>query len=158
MTEVSVDLDDLKALVYATGAVKAIEQTIIQARRDPFSAPYMTMSHGRIAQAILHAERSARSGETATGWDDPLSDGEVDLLMKCGDERMPFERFTRANRASMPIDSLASKGMIIIGQCVHAVIWAGASTVSDVIADGVWFAVKVTPRGEKKLRELKGTQ
>ncbi len=158
MTTVTVELEDLKALVYATGAMKAIEAAILQAKRDPFAAPHIKSSHDRVANAVRHAERSARSGETAVAWDAPLEPEELKVLRRIADPGEALRRVRRSRAYEFCLDELSAKGMIDIGGPATCVLWAGDSQASELVVDPAWLAVRITERGRSALKEADSGQ
>ncbi len=158
MTSVTVDLEDLKTLVFATGVIKGIDTAITAAKRDPFVRPLLAETHERLATAMRHAERSAANGSTVIGWDDPLSDEEVKFLRRLNpgpNGQAELSRITSGDRMSgrFPVDALACKGTLVIGQCLVGVLWAGSETPEWKL-DPFLIALKITPRGVAKLAEL----
>ena len=51
-------------------------------------------------------------------------------------------------------DRLMSKGMIAMGQVVTGVVYAGASSVEQVIVDPERFAIRLTDRGRNELMKV----
>ncbi len=162
MTSVTVDLEDLKALVMSTGVIRSIDAAITMAKRDPFAKPLLSETHERLATAMRHAERSAANGSTVIGWDEPLTPEESKFLQRLqplpGRSVEPF-RFTLGDRMSgrVPADSLACKGMVVIGQLVNGILWAGSATPEWKL-DPYQLAVKITARGVAKLADHDGRQ
>jgi hypothetical protein len=155
MTTVTADLADLEALVFSVGAMKSIEGILATRKNDPFVRPHLdiTAAHNRLAAEMRNAKR-AESG-TATKWDEPATREEQNLL-RCFEDKngrlvsVIHINAARRNSAAddyMPaIDTLASKGMIVIGQVLTGVLWAGEDRPEFKIDPSAW-ALKITPRG-----------
>jgi hypothetical protein len=159
---VGVELEDLKKVVFATGALKDVERAArqitgaLEARaRDPFAkaeGPF-TEAHDRLAAVMRNAER-ANSG-TAVNWDGKLDEEEIERLYWVktqGDKsgRM-LVRISQIEKPSFA--NLEAKGCIHIGQLVFGAVWPGASQ-AEITADPAGYAVKITPRGVQKLYDF----
>lgn len=168
MPTVSVDLDDLESLIFATAAIKAIEQALVSTRRDPFVAPHLarTDAHNRLAEAARHARRSLSGGSTAVPWDEPLTDEEADALKTVFDAEETSKRngtppysvisgdwkAPRANGEKIGIfDRLAAKGAVSIGQLAAGVVWPGAAQAELIPRPE--YGIKLTARGRAKYEE-----
>jgi hypothetical protein len=167
MATVTVDLDDLEALIFHTGTLKTIEGALMSRRNDPFVRPHLdiTPSHNRLAAEVRNAKR-AESG-TATKWDEPATREEQNLL-RCFEDKNgrlasvihinAVRRNPAAGEDYTPaIDTLASKGMIVIGQVLTGVLWAGDDRPEFKIDPSAW-ALKITPRGMAEHGRMKGAK
>ena len=147
MSGVTVKLEDLEALVFSTGAIKAIEQALLLRKNDPFVKPYLdlTEAHNRLASAIRNARRSEAG--TAVNWDDPLNENERKFLMDLtiGEWVSPTFRLEHPE-----IDSLMAKGCLVMGQFVEGILWSDR-TKPELKVSAKGFPLKVTARGQEKL-------
>lgn len=153
MPSVTVDLDDLEALVFATGAIKQIDSLLAARRGDPFVVPYLarTDAHDRCAEAARFARR-AENQDVVTKWDEPLTEEEAEVLLKLGAD---VNRVSPDERLKVPaIDTLMAKGCVVLGHFVDGVLWGGKPT-PEIQVDPKAFAVKITPCGQAKLEALK---
>jgi len=157
MSSVTVDLEDLKALVFYTGVIKTIEGVLASHRADPFVPPVLeiTAAHDRLAAAMRNAERS--TADTLIAWDGEL-DAEETRLLRVIDEdgTMTLTRDEKAPEPGEPMsvaDRLAAKGCVIIGQLVKGILWAGDKQPT-LVPDPSGFPVKITGRGREKLAKI----
>ena len=152
MTDVTVDLKDLEALVWTTSVIKPIVQLLAARKNDPFVKPYLehTETIDRLA-AIVRDEQRKTAG-TLIDYNGELTKEEKRLLNDVHEEIL--EDVTPTERKEHPeIDNLAAKGMIVLGQCAHAIVWAGANK-PELKVDPSKFAVRITDRGRRKIEEL----
>ena len=157
---VVVDLDDLRALVFATAAIKGIEAALDQRKRDPFVGEHLdnlTAAHQRVATAMVQAERAGTG--TATDWDAPLTTEEIKAMRYVADavagRQKGFNLFviSAADKMDEPVyDRLQAKGMLQVGQFVQGVVWAGADR-PEITADPKGYGARLTIRGLRKLEE-----
>ena len=151
--QVAVELKDLETLLYVTAAIKQIEQVLVQRKHDPFVKPEQDykQAHDNLVAAMNSATR-ANSG-TAIPYDGPLTDKEIDYLKSVSSSLMEriVPEVNAKERFELPIDTLAAKGCVKIGQCVKGAIWPG-QTQADLKSTDM-FAVMITPRGRSKLEE-----
>lgn len=163
MTAVTVDLDDLTTIVFATGVIKTIEGALASRRNDPFVRPHLdfTEAHERLATAMRNASR--REAGTAVNFDEPLTRNEVrklrDILKVIDNVRGPginlsWFRISGPDKAEGEYDSLAAKGCIRIGQAVTGVIFAGENKPSLVPDAERGYLVEVTDRGRAMLTAI----
>jgi hypothetical protein len=155
MSTVTVDVDDLEKLVFATGVIKTIEGALAAFKNDLFVAPYLpiTDAHNRLATEVRNSKRVAAG--TAIGWDDPLTLEEASLLdqIKLVCEEKDYATFTpEARLKNKAVDSLMCKGCAVLGQPLKGIKWADSER-PQLIASSEFFAVKITPRGIAKLAE-----
>lgn len=156
MTSVTVDADDLEALVFAAAAIKPIEAALSAHNRDPFVQQHVgnTAALERLAAAARQAKRA--DADTVVRWDEPLTKVELKLLRRYAEDGITEitakEKSPSAGAAMSTVDQLMCKGCVQIGTVVTGVIWSGASQVSDVVSSAS-FKVRVTARGHEKLRE-----
>ena len=150
MTTVTVNLEDLERIVFATAVIKQIECALTARNNDPFVKPHLDYAdaHDRLATAVRHAQRS--NAGTLFDWDGELTETELTYLKSVIDGDWMSPRYRVEHRE---IDSLAAKGCIILGQLVSGVVWVGAKQ-PELGVDPKGFAVKVTDRGKEKLRML----
>jgi hypothetical protein len=168
MTAVTVDLADLETIVFATGAIKAIESALASRRQDPFVRPHLdyTAAHDRLATAMRNALR-AEAG-TLVPFDEPLTKTELRALRYVLDATDPNKGahkksgvadwfvISGADKAAegekMSVyDRLAAKGCLQIGQFVTGVVWAGAPAPEVKADPDRGFAAKITDRGRAML-------
>ena len=155
MTQVTVDLSDLETLVFTTGALKTIEGALQTRKSDPFVQPHLnfTEAHNRLATAMRNASRG--TADTVVPWDGELDDAERAYLaaLDADEHESLFTTITGKWRLEHPeIDRLMCKGMIVIGQCVKGVLWAGQDL--PALKPDAGFAVKTTQRGRDKIRKI----
>jgi hypothetical protein len=153
MPTVTVDLEDLRKLVYATGAMKAIEGILDTRKRDPFvelGKPF-TEAHDRIAAAMRDIDRG--NADTAVKYNEPLTEEEYKALKNLDGwiTRKQKAPDPKKNETMSVWDRLAAKGCVVIGQAVTGIVWAGAPSVSDVIANPDKFPIRLTERGKVAL-------
>ena len=163
MSAVTVDADDLEALIFAASVIKPIETALSAHKRDPFVTQHLqnTDALERITTAWRHAKRAA-ANDTLVKFDEPLTGRELKLLREYAhnehDLEFPYSKISGADKAPKSgqtmstTDQLMCKGCVQVGQEVRGVVWSGAPGVSDVVRTG-GFAVKITPKGWEKLRE-----
>lgn len=159
MTDVTVQLEDLEALVFSTGVIRGIEGALAAFHRDPFSHPKIPLSeaHNRLASAMRNAMR-AQAG-TLVNWDEPLTDEELKLLRRVekGENKLPWiiippaEKAPKGSEAMSLVDRLMCKGCVVVGQLARAIVWSDSPGHPALQADPTGFAVKITPRGKQKL-------
>lgn len=156
MKTVTVALEDLEALVFATGAIKNIEGALASFKQDPFVKPYLTFTdaHNRCATAMRNAKRA--DADTLIKFDEPLTDEEREILAHVNEYDAMFlsprEKAPKAGQQMSIYDQLAAKGCVVIAQCLTGFMWAGASA-PEIKIDPKGFAVKLTDRGRQKLKE-----
>lgn len=166
MTAVTVDLADLETLIFATAAIKSIEDALAARRRDPFMTPHLnyTEAHNRLVGAMREAQRSA-SNDTLVKYDEPLTKPEIGALRyvdkACSAKTPGLALFVIATEdkaaggeAMSVYDRLAAKGCIEMGQFVQGVVWAGANT-PQITADPKGYAARLTNRGRSLLAATK---
>ena len=159
--KVEVNLEDLECIVFATAVIKTIEGALASRKTDPFVRPHLdyTMAHDNLVSA-MNAARRTESG-TAVGWDDPLTEKEVEFLkeideyneLNVGSSYYPISgsnsTFLKKKERA---DSLACKGCVRIGQSVEGIIWPGDK--QPELHKGVVFVVQITQRGLDKLNSI----
>lgn len=175
MTAVTVDLADLETIVFATGAIKAIESALANRSADPFVRPHLNYAaaHDRLATAMRNASR-AEAG-TLVAFDEPLTKTEAKALRYVLDATDPgkgarkkpgvAEWFAMSGMDKAGLDEdmsiydrLAAKGCVQIGQFVTGVVWSGAPA-PEVKADPErGFAAKITDRGRAMLTVFEGVK
>ena len=169
MKTVTVDLEDLEKIVFATSVIKTIESTMAARKNDPFVRPHLefTEAHDRLASAMRNAHR-AEAG-TLVAWDGKLEEDEIAMLKAI--VRHDRDEEHRATHTGLPFtisteekighggmstgDRLAAKSCVRMGQFIHGVIWAGDAAPS-ITPSARGFAVTITPRGVQKLAEAEG--
>lgn len=165
MTQVTVDLEDLEAAVFAAAAIKNIEGALTTFRRDPFTKTKVLFSdaHERLAGAMRNARR-AESG-TLVPWDEPLSVEERELLVRVDnyecehrEKGKPFrvaldDKLPEQGQSMALLDCLAAKGCLVLGQFVVGILWAGTSDPELRLLPQDGYAVQITDRGRQKLAE-----
>lgn len=154
MKTVTVALEDLEALVFATGAIKTIEGVLASRKEDPFVKPFLAMTdaHNRCAAAMRDVKR-AEAG-TLIKYDEPLTKEERDTLEEIASGDIPGisvgAKLPQKGEAMSVYDRLAAKGCVVLGQRVHGVIWGGEDKPSLAI-DPNEYAIRITERGRKRL-------
>lgn len=158
MTQITVDLDDLEALIFSTGAIKVIETAVDQSKKDPFRLQHksrLTGAHDRLATA---ARNIRRGQEPAYNYNKPLTTAEANYLAQIcaaydpSDAQKRFIRITANERLDKPpegrpeINQLAAKGMIEIGAPVTGVVWSGAEH-AEVTPDPTGYLLRPTKQG-----------
>lgn len=134
---VTVDSDDLQALLFTTGAIKQVESAMAMRTRDPLvkvAQPVLSQAHDRLARQW----RAALREDTHPLWGQPLDDDEAailtDLATDCYETRTPKE-FSKLN----------AKGYLEMGAVYDAVCWPGSD--SPHLTDCARFRLRVTTRG-----------
>ena len=160
--KVEVNLEDLECIVFATAVIKTIEGALASRKTDPFVRPHLdyTMAHDNLVSA-MNAARRTESG-TAVGWDDPLTEKEIEFLKEINDkiEKLSVGRSyylisdndSNFLKKKEKADSLACKGCVRIGQSVEGIIWPGDK--QPELHKGVVFVVQITQRGLDKLNSI----
>ena len=160
MPQVTVDLDDLEALVWGSGAIKAIEASLASFRRDPFTPnpEVISQAHERLATAVRQAKRDGAG--TAVDFNEPLTSAELKLLRKTAVNAAA----THKRGAPFPVtlintkdkvgdyDRLAAKGCIVIGTTGAAFVFPGQKDPLLIIEPNK-LGVMITPRGSDRLDE-----
>jgi hypothetical protein len=162
--KVEVELEDLETIVFATAAIKQIENALSGRKNDPFVRPYLQYSeaHSNLTTAMTHAKRSKEA--YATPWNGELSEEEITYLQSLD----AFDRNKERRNSLNPdgydkvsgdqrikhqeIDSLLAKGCIKMGTLCYGVLWSGESQPS--LRQTPEFATMITPRGRTKLEEV----
>ena len=168
MTAVTVDLEDLTTIVFATGVIKTIEGALASRRNDPFVREHLDYSaaHDRLATAMRNASR--RDAGTLVNFDEPLTKTEVRALrdvLKVADSGkgglgdLPWFVISGADKAvpgeAMSIyDRLAAKGCLKVGQIVTGVVWTGEDRPSVKADPSRGFAASITDRGRAMLTAI----
>lgn len=173
MTEVTVDLDDLEALVFASSAIKTIEGSLASFRRDPFAQDALGrfVPAQRRLESVMRSARRAERNDTLVKYDEPLTIEESNALqyvvsacdayvVSACDAKTPGlalfvispEDKGEPGVAMSVYDRLAAKGCIEVGQFIQGVMWAGADA-PQFVADPKGYAARPTTRGRGKLRK-----
>lgn len=151
---VTIDSDDIEALIYATAAIKGIENALEANRTDPFgqlAKGRFHAAHDRICNAWREALRKPQfpdrfAAATAT---------EVDQLYRLWNEgagkMMGAEVIIRSPRWS-ECRSLQLNGFVELGVRREMVAWAMSGDVSN-LDDPKCNRVRLTPRGRDALVE-----
>lgn len=151
--QVTVDLKDLETIIYSTASIKQIEHVLAARKYDPLvkSELEYKSAHDNLVFAMNSAIRA--QNQTMTSWDGELTEEELDYLKSLSSSLMEriVPEVDAKKRFELPIDQLAAKGCVKIGQCVRGAIWPG-QTQADLKAVDL-FAVMITPRGRTKLEE-----
>ena len=148
--KVEVELADLETIVFATAAIKTIEEVLNRRKTDPFVKPHLnyTHAHNSLTAAMNGAKRG--KSEYRTDWNGELNDEEFKLLKQL--DTIPVDEIPPGYRLSIPsYDTLLAKGCIRMGQCVVGAVWAGEQAPD--IKPVEMFAVQITQRGKDKLQE-----
>lgn len=164
MTAVTVELEDLETIVFATGVIKTIEGALASRRNDPFVREHLdyAAAHDRLATAMRNATRAAAG--TLVPFDEPLTKTEVralrDILEATKSRKdgvnLPWFRVSGPDKAAegekMSIyDRLAAKGCVRVGQAVTGVIFAGENRPLLVPDADRGYLVEITNRGRAVL-------
>lgn len=157
MPTVTVDLNDLETLVFATGAIKTIESVLASRKSDPFVTKHLdfTDAHNRLAAAMRNARREEADGaNTLVNFNEPLTEDEHKTLKEIAQVGIYLisreKKIPKEGDAMSIYDRLAAKGCVVMGQLVRGVAWAGASS-PDLQVDPAGFGIKITDRGRQKL-------
>lgn len=155
---VTVDSDDLKVVVMATGVVKEFEKIIEQHKHDPFVSKdehSITSAHNRLAAEMVRAER----GENHPTYNEPISVAAMNLLTDINRTINDRQRgrysvdpaWMRPIGGTAPtgFSELRQKGMIEIGSVFEYVLWQ--SDPKQTRIDKAEFRARLTDRGEKML-------
>lgn len=171
MTQVTVDLDDLKALVFGTGVIKNIEGSLTSFKSDPFTKTKvpLTEAHDRLATAMRNAERGQL--DTVVKFDEPLNKDEqialnaiaATITAQIKGKKIDLDQVKvisvqekAAEGEQMSVyDRLAAKGMVEMGQFIRGILWAGASAPA-IVGDTKGFAARLTRRGYEALKVIQG--
>lgn len=155
--QVTVELEDLETIVFATAVIKQIENALQARKRDPFVQPHLDYSkaHTNLVAAMNSAKR-ANAG-TLIDWNGELTYTEVTFLREV--DRL-FQKTSaylellgefRIKEEFYFVDSLAAKGCIQIGQSIVGAVWPGDNQAQ--IRPYPTFQVRITDRGRSKLEE-----
>lgn len=149
--KVEVEIEDLETIVFATAVIKTVEGALQSRKQDPFVRPHLeyTKAHDALVSAMNSARRSESSGMTVTAWDGDLTDNEIALLEEFEDS--PSLVINPQFRKKHPVDDLAAKGCLRIGQCVEGAVWPGEAKAD--IRPLPTFAIAITLRGREKLEK-----
>ena len=149
--KVEVELADLETIVFATAAIKTIEEVLNRRKTDPFVKPHLdyTIAHNNLTAAMNGANR-AKTGYLVD-WNGELTDEEFKLLKQL--DTIAVDEIPPGYRISIPAyDTLLAKGCIRMGQCVVGAVWAGEQKPDIKPVD--MFAVSITKRGKEKLDQI----
>src|SRR6185503_9432351 len=148
MATVEVDEKDLETLIFATAAIKQIEQALAQRNHDPFVRLHLDYSaaHDRLVAAWRSAQR-AKAG-TAVDWDGDLTEVEASFLIAIKKAEFCYEVTGDFRLKNKAIDDLASKGCVQIGQRTTGVVWSGEARPD--LRPLPNFGVRITQRGIDK--------
>ena len=83
MTTVTIEAEDLETLLFATGAIKAMEAALWASKIDPLAQmakPKITAAHERLNRALLTAKRQETRPELFT----PATGQEIIALAEIG--------------------------------------------------------------------------
>jgi hypothetical protein len=141
---VTVDSQDLRALLFSTGTIKAIEQAVRQHQQDPLVAmaePHLKGAHDRLNTALLRVER----GETVRGYNNPLTGREIAALKMLPDSLPAIYVAIHNTDEDRLWRSLADRGYVQFGTVCTGIAWAGEDSVA-------WRSttmryLRLTPRG-----------
>lgn len=147
---VQVQAEDLETLLFATGAIKDIENALNQRARDTF---YLRVE-SRITQAhnALATEWRRATREPHPEWNQPISDSDVCLIRELWpaveDPTLDVRFFPKEvpnDPGFMPrIRSLRNKGMIEVGNKQEVIFWGDRASEN---IGAVKLVVNLTPRG-----------
>lgn len=155
ITKVEVDLKDLETLIFSTGVLKHIENSITSYRNDPFVKPhlYYTPAFDNLVRAMNSARR--KTADTAVAWDEPLSEYDLSVLESFKEAQgTGHELHTIESKMTLKsIEELVCKGYLEKGQSVHGAIWASSTTPE--LRPLPFQKARLTKRGVDKLNESK---
>ena len=149
--KVEVDIEDLETIVFATAAIKTIESTLAARKTDPFVQTHLayTQAHDNLVGA-MNAARRGVAKDTLVEWDGELTKKEKKILTDCVIHE--HIKIAAADRLETPeIDSLAAKGMVLIGQSIYGASWPGQSR--PTLKPLPEYLVMATPRGRQKYED-----
>lgn len=158
--QVTVDLDDLEAIVFGTGVIKNIEGSLASFKNDPFTRTKvpLTEAHDRLASAMRNARRAG--ADTLVKWDEPLTKEEQIALAavaaackEAGDVKVLSGKQKGGSGVMSDWDRIAAKGMIEMGQFITGILWAGQQ--SPAITAKPEFAARLTSRGKNMLEQIR---
>ena len=134
---VTVAVDDLGMLLFATGAMKQIEAAMKNRSQDPFApAP----SKFREAHDRLAAQWRGAIREEPPSYDDPLTDAAIGIIHEIGMSPRGIEW------TNLPaLRELRQKGMVQLGSAHEAIYW-GEGDQPELRGTGT-ARVRLTERG-----------
>lgn len=148
MKQVTVNVEDLEALVFATGVIKQIESALNVRNDDPFVKPYLkaTAAHDRLAKAIRDAKRGEAG--TAINYDAALTDAEKRTLLELLDKvDEPFSGAVTIRALDKDkYSSLEAKGCVRFGTPFTGTAWTG-ETSPTLRKDPKHLVVEITAKG-----------
>lgn len=157
---ITISLKDLETLIFAAGAIKPIEAALDIRKRDPF-VPTESIITAALQRLAADARDARRSKEIyATPYDSALTEDELGWLEAICENEDPrkaaFDIIFDDRFEIEAINSLAVKGMIIVGTPVHGVVWPGAERAEVWPVDPTrGYYLKPTMRGMRTYLEVK---
>lgn len=149
--KVSVEIEDLETLIFATSVIKVIEGALQSRKSDPFVKPHLqyTDAVDRLTADMNHARRE--HADTIVQWNGALTHKEEELLKQFV-ASPTFQIDGEFRLKTKEVDQLAAKGCIRIGQLVSGAVWPGEQRAD--IRPVAGFALTITQRGKDKLAKL----
>lgn len=156
---VTVDSDDLQALLFSTGSIKAIEGALQQRSEDPLvkmAAPNLTIAHDRLSAEWRRAVREQGLKPS----DGPLTEADKAKLREfyAVDEdiaiRIRLIYGTAAARRPDGFEGLRKRGMAEFGSVFEFIKWGDSQEQTS--RDQMIWVVRLTARGRSALAELIG--
>lgn len=158
---VTVDSDDLEMLLFATGAIKAMEAALVAAKRDPLAErakPRIAAAHDALNAAMLRARRKEQFPQRfrdAT----PLEIAELkdfaDIIASRADAQYLGMSIGALDTSHGRMTRLAELGFVELGAARSSTIWGGGDiTTKD---DPLIRRVRLTQRGKDAVEAAKGS-
>ena len=157
MTTVTIEAEDLETLLFATGAIKAMEAALWASKIDPLAQmakPKITAAHERLNRVLIVAKRQETRPELFT----PATQMEiaavlsvVGLIRKSGVKAetlgvgIPVQ-----SHLYTQMSSLRDRGFVELGSYRESVIWASSGVITSADSP-LRQHVRLTARGKEAI-------
>lgn len=164
---ITVDSDDLEALLFSTGAIKALEAALVQAKDDPLveqAKPRLTAAHDRLAADCRRGLRESGYPGSRDVLDEPIGKADAQVLFRFW--RLPMGAYAASLADGLiPVlygdkdvprprgyDGLHQRGMLEFGAIFEIILWGDSQERSRI--DKPIQAVRLTEQGRQALSKL----
>jgi hypothetical protein len=155
----TVSADDLETLLFASGAIRSIEEALNAAKRDPWAQSAkgkLTQAYDRLSREWRNAKR-AREGYPGANFADPTAEDLLNLAAIEADVR--DQGIGAAVALGSPlyriVQALHAKGLVELGVYREMVMWGDSGEVGSRDHPMIQ-RVRLTARGKKALEGAKG--